>query len=206
MNKTNIGMKVFVLLAFAVVVSLSFLTLASAGGAPILRAIPEQSQWIANGVTQYKITIEGDSTTMSGQNTRGIQTSYILPDISGYSFNVVNVNTSPTNDFFAGFPTSPLIGGSMIWRGVTSGNGPINRQGTFVELYITVSQIGPNALATQTSLAFDQDEQITYFRRPISQGGNIAPSIESTPFTVKPAYHTPMASVRASVRCVDDEC
>jgi hypothetical protein len=173
--------KLFALGFFALVTALFLVGSVFAGGGdprPVLRAIPAQSTWIADGMTQYKITLVGDSTPM-GANTRGIQAGYSLPSVQGYQFNVVSVNTNPSNDFFAGFSTTPMTTEGLIWRGINSGNGPMSAQGNFVELYVTVTQtVHGSARSTVTSLQFDTDPEITYFRRPIAQGGNIAPTLE----------------------------
>ncbi len=202
--------KLFALGFFTLVMALFLVGSVFAGGGdprPVLRAIPAQSTWIADGMTQYKITLVGDSTPMNGQGTRAIQAGYNVPNVPGYQFNVVSVNTNPSNDFFAGYSTSPQSPYGLVYRGLTgSGVGPVNRVGNFVELYFTVTQtVQGNARSTQTSLEFDSDPQVTYFLRPISQGGNIDPILESVPFTVEPRFRS-VAVHAALVACDPEDC
>jgi hypothetical protein len=203
-NSTMLLVGVFALVAAILLASSAF-----AGGGdprPVLRAIPEQSTWVADGTTQYKITLVADSTPLGTQNIRGIQAGYNLPTIPGYQFNVVSVNTQPSNDFFAGYSTTPITSPGLVWRSVDSGNGPSARTGNFVELYVTVNQVifGSND-GVQTSLQFDSDSEVTYFRRPIAQGGNIAPTLESVPFTVQPRFRVHSLSATAII-CDDQTC
>ena len=175
---------------------------------PILRAVPAQTDWIANGATQYKITVEADSNPIGGQGTRGIEFGYYVPQVEGYTFNLVNVVMHPSDDFFAGYSTFDQNDGSgLIARTLSSsGSGPANRVGNVVEMLFTVSQDSASAANVQTNLEFDSDSAVTYFIRPFSQGGVIAPEIESLPFTVHPLSVTvqPTSVVKSAALACDD--
>ena len=216
MNKLNKSQGLFVL-AFAVFsafilllgAQLSYaktpgLTSFSKGGTdevdpPILRAVPEQSNWIADGTTLYKITIVGDSRPMNPSATLGIQFAYLLPELEGYAFNLANVVMRPQNDFFAGWSTTNLQGGNMIGRGISQGAlGPVNLEGNVVEMWFSVSRIGAGPENIQTSLGIDPDPEVTQFIRPTSQGGSISPIIDSVPFYVMSEAYALSSTCRSS--------
>src|SRR3989344_7888334 len=166
---------------------------------PILKAVPEQSNWIADGTTLYKITIIGDSRPMNPSGTRGIQFGYFLPEAQGYTFNLVNVVMRPQNDFFAGWSTLDFHASGGIGRVLGgSGTGPINREGNVVDMLFSVSKSGTGPGNVQTSLGFDPDPVITYFLRPRGDGGVISPSIESIPFYVMSTEYALSSTCRSS--------
>ncbi|MEK6824743.1 MAG: hypothetical protein AABY02_02705, partial [Nanoarchaeota archaeon] len=138
---------------------------------PILRAVPEQSNWIADGTTLYKITIIGDSRPMNPSATLAIDFAYLLPEVAGYVFNLANVVMIPQNDFFAGWSTSNWQNGNLIGRLISQGSlGPVNLEGNVVEMWFSVSRTGAGPENIQTSLGIDPDPEVTYFRRPNSDG------------------------------------
>jgi hypothetical protein len=210
--------KLFALGFFALVVALFLIGSAFAGGGdprPVLRAVPAQSTWIADGMTQYSIIIEGDSTPMNGVGTRAIQMGYSLPQAEGYTFNLVGATLRPANDFFTGYNTQDGYDSSLVTRSMlTPGTGPVNRIGNVVELKFTVTQnIVNRAVARQASLSFDESlndqgyPMLTYFLRHGFQGqvARIAPQIESVPFTVEPRFRS-VAVHAALVQCDPQDC
>lgn len=209
--------KLFMLGFFALVTALFLIGSAFAGGGsnPILRAVPEQSTWVADGMTQYSIMIEGDSTPMNGIGTRAIQMGYSLPQAEGYTFNLVGATLRPANDFFTGYNTQDAYDSSIAVRSMlTAGTGPVNHAGNVVELKFTVTQnIANRAISRQAVLSFDESlnddgyPMLTYFLRHGLQGqqARIAPQIESVPFTVEPRFRS-VAAHAALVACSPEDC
>ena len=172
---------------------------ASGEGIPILKIVPEQSNWIADGATLYKITIIGDSRPMNPSGTRGIGFGYFLPEAQGYTFNLVNVVMRPQNDFFAGWSTLDFHASGGIGRVLGgSGTGPINREGNVVDMLFSVSKSGTGPGNVQTSLGFDPDPVITYFLRPTGQGGAISPTVDSAQFYVMSTEYALSSTCRSS--------
>ncbi|MEK6896715.1 MAG: hypothetical protein AABX12_04640 [Nanoarchaeota archaeon] len=172
---------------------------ASGEGIPILRIVPEQSNWIADGVTQYKLTVIGDSRPMNPSGTRIIEFGYFLPEAIGYTFNLVEVTMIPQNDFFTGWSTYNNHANGIVGRALsTSGTGPINREGEVVYMWFTVSKTGAGPENIQTSLGIDPDPAVTYFKRPTSEGGSISPTVESAQFYVMTEAYALASTCRSS--------
>ena len=166
---------------------------------PILRIVPEQSNWIADGVTQYKLTVIGDSRPMNPSGTRIIEFGYFLPEAIGYTFNLVEVTMIPQNDFFTGWSTYNNHANGIVGRALsTSGTGPINREGEVVYMWFTVSKTGAGPENIQTSLGIDPDPAVTYFKRPTSEGGSISPTVESAQFYVMTEAYALASTCRSS--------
>jgi hypothetical protein len=169
-------------LVFALFVSV----VVSAGiGSPILRATPEDVEWVADGVSQYKIIVDADNRPLGHSWTKGIDFRYYLPSAPGYIFSIVSVNPAPANDFFAGYPTNNFNPSfEIIGRRTQNGlQGPLNRTGSVAEIFFTVSPAWSSAANRQTQFVFDTTPGYTFFT---AQDGvtEIYPDVFSVPFII----------------------
>lgn len=186
------------LLAFA---SLSF---ASAGGPneAIIRTIPAQSVWVADGVTEYRMDVYADTTHLPTELTSGIQWRLVKPQ--GLQNNIIITQAQfPVQlglvDFFAGYtpfgPQTVSSSWSTVQRRTMNENVPAG-QGYVASYWFKVMP-GVGKTSTRFTLNSVIFSDSTY---PIP---NPLPyHVENVPFAVVPyAPHMTHAVV-----CDDESC
>lgn len=136
---------------------------------PILSIVPERTVWIADGVTQYRVTLAADNRPMNGEVTRAVQAQVTPLAVNGYQFRLVAVVIRPPNDFFAGFNMDEFAiwdaNGGLFGR-ITFGGGPANTVGNFIYLWFTVEPTVAHAPPIESVvIPLNDDPSFTYFIR-----------------------------------------
>ena len=169
-----------ILLVGLIIISLAAFANAGRGGSDsgdiILKAVPEQTNWIADGTTEYRVDVYADNTGLNGLPTTGASWRIVPPLGLENTIIITNAQWPTQNDFFEGFSVFfQIIGinwnlhGKVVW-----GNGPSNRTGYLASYWFKVNP-GFNG---QTSFDFQDVE----FNDPQA---NLQPyHIEYVPFNV----------------------
>ncbi len=189
---------------FAFLIITSSLSFVSAGANPVaIRIVPAQTNWMANGVTQYRVDIYLDNTALASQQsnrTGAIDWQLVMPEgLNITSLHIVSAsyNVSQPQDFFNGYDYSPAFqivtpSWSPQHRSVSPPNGPFNRVGTVASYWFTVS---PGTPLGNYNLTLTE----TYVYDPFAIEQSF--TVESVPFkVVKPAY--PLATYSRAQQCI----
>ena len=171
MNKLGI-------LALLVFVSFSFIAIASAAEV-VIKTVPVNSSWRADGVTEYQMNVYADNTELNPEATAGANWQIVKP--AGLESYIVVTRAewpASSDDFFNGFGTAfQILGANWNAHGkAVFGTGPANKNGILASYWFTVSP----GFVGQTS--FDINPDNTAFGDQL--GNPQFFSIENTPFTV----------------------
>ncbi len=108
----------------------------------LIKTVPNETKWLADGTTQYKVKVLADNTGLGGNKTRG--TDFRFENTPNFDF-VSGSNIKPTtNDFFEGFTMLSFANfvsqpGVLSSRATEDPNaGPANKSGFVGEYNFTV--------------------------------------------------------------------
>ncbi len=188
MKKSSVLAGLFTLLI--VVSSLSFV---NAGvNEAVIRIVPAQTNWIANGVTQYRVDIYADNTLLA-ESTQAVQYRLQRPQGLGNNITIVGAqyNLSSTHDFFYGVAPAanqiaPNWGSPSQIRSASSGVS--GRQGLLASYWFTLPVGTPfgsyNFTLTNVNVAHDEFTPQAF-------------RVDSVPFTISKPKPTMATGVRA---------
>ena len=111
--------------------SLSPASVSEGTGDIIIKAVPVQANWIADGTTEYEVKIYADNTGLAGESTKAAQWQLLKP--VGLEDNIIMISAQwPTqNDFFEGFNVLfPILGVNWgVHTKLVNNPGPANKAG-----------------------------------------------------------------------------
>lgn len=187
-----VNSKLFALGLFSLAL-LVFGSVYASAGAPIVKTVPLQNVWVADGQTQYYVKVWADNVPYASA-TPGLTVQFKMPEAQGYDFTLQSMAWPGLNDFFAGLPTFGGFDMDQLRAAKVSDNlqQPLNRRGDFIILGFTVKPSqGSSVMSSVGKVEFD-DKSVTSFAN--AQGQHIYPQTQSVPFTVI----NPRACSRAS--------
>jgi len=96
----------FLVLSFMLVLSMSITS--AVNGSVVFSAVPEQSEWLADGETVYKLDVSVDNTGVNPQSTMSLDYKLVflqhvsLVSYTDYGTESIDLPDYPENDFFEG--------------------------------------------------------------------------------------------------------
>jgi hypothetical protein len=147
-------------------------------GAVVLKTVPQQVNWKADGTTEYRMDVYADNTGLDGVGTAGIDWKLTVPQGLAPYITLTHAEWPTSNNFFAGYSTafSQLNGWGpntkVVWE-----SGPSNRQGIVASYWFTI-----NSAAPLGARSFDFDMGDTFVSD--SSGNNEEFVVQNVPFTV----------------------
>jgi len=138
------------------------LVFASAGrgldiqGDVVLKAVPEQTNWIADGTTEYEVKIYADNTGLNGEQTKAAEWKLMVPSGLDGKITMTSAQWPTQNDFFEGFSIFfQSLGINWNLHGkLVNGGGPANKVGV---LAVYKFKVNPG-FTGQTSFDFYLEE------------------------------------------------
>ena len=177
----------------------SFVSFASATQEAVIRTVPAQSIWIADGVTEYRMDVYVDTTQLPSELTSGVKWRILRPQ--GLQSNIVmtGAQLASQNYFFEGYSSYTVNTFGATWQNQqigSWGNVP-PRQGYLGSYWFKVMP-GTGKLSTSFNL-----NNIVFSNGDTPDPNPLPYHVENVPFSVREA-HGP-AVTRVSI-CDNGDC
>ncbi len=165
----------------------------------VLRIVPTQTNWVANGIAQYRVDVIADNRLLFPERTYGVDWQLVKPQgLENYIVPVsASYNVSQPQDFFNGYSqlnAQVNTNWGQQYRSIyTQNGGPSNRSAILASYWFTVS---PGAQPTIYSFGINEFNTVFY---SVDGSGVIEQPyhVESVPFTIAKPKPTTAIGTRA---------